>query len=73
MVPDKIIYIDYGIDRQLSIDDNAYRYNDWVNKYYYLLDEVNLNDTFTHVKVYQYNGTFDGNYQWWIDNYGSKR
>lgn len=73
MIPDKIIYIDFGKDDKLSILDEEYTYNDWVNAYYDLVEEVHLNETFFHVMVYQYNGTFDGNYQWWIDHYGSKK
>lgn len=70
MIPDKIIYIDYGRDKMLSILDDKFRYNDWVNQYYDLVEDVKLNEMFIDVKVYRYNGTFDGNYQWWIDNYG---
>lgn len=71
MIPDKIIYIDYGRDENLSIADNEFRYNDWVNTYYSLIDDVELNETFYHVMVYQYDGSFDGDYQWWIDNYSN--
>ena len=69
MIPDKIIYIDFGRDENLSIFEDDYRYNDWVDAYYDLVDDIELNETFFHIMVYQYNGTFDGNYQWWIDNY----
>lgn len=69
MIPDKIIYVDYGRDENLSIVEDDYRYNDWVNAYYDLVEDIELNETFFHVMVYQYNGTFDGDYQWWIDNY----
>lgn len=69
MIPDKIIYIDFGRDANLSIVEDDYRYNDWVNAYYDLVEDIELNETYFHVMVYQYNGTFDGDYQWWIDNY----
>lgn len=69
MIPDKIIYIDYGRDENLSIDDPKYRYNDWVNAYYDLVDDFKLNETYYRVIVYQYNGSFDENYQYWIDTY----
>ena len=69
MIPDKIIYIDFGKDERLSILDPEFRYNDWVNAYYDLVDDVKLNDTFFRVMVYKYNGTFDGNYQKWVDSY----
>ena len=69
MIPDKIIYVDYGRDANLSIEDPDYRYNDWVNSYYDKVDDFVMNGTFYHVVVYQYNGSFDGDYQTWIDNY----
>ena len=69
MIPDKIIYVDFGRDANLSIIEPEYRYNDWVNEYYDLVEDIELNDTYFHVMVYQYNGTFDGDYQWWIDTY----
>lgn len=69
MIPDKIIYVDYGRDDKLSIEDPEYRYNDWVNEYYDLVEDIELNETFSRVMVYQYNGTFDGDYQYWIDAY----
>lgn len=69
MIPDWIVYIDYGRDEKLSIEDDNYRYNDWVDTYYNQVDDFILNETFYHVIVYKYNGSFDGNYQRWIDNY----
>lgn len=69
MIPDKIIYIDFGRDENLSIVEENYRYNDWVNAYYDLVEDIELNETYFHVMVYQYNGTFNGDYQWWIKNY----
>ncbi len=69
MIPDKIIYVDFGRDENLSIVEDDYRYNDWVNAYYDLIEDIELNETYFHVMVYQYNGTFNVDYQWWIDNY----
>jgi hypothetical protein len=69
MIPDKIIYIDFGRDENLSIDTPEYRYNDWINEYYDLIEDVKLNETYFRILVYQYNGTFDGDYQYWIDAY----
>ncbi len=69
MIPDKIIYVDLGKDPKLSIEDPEFRYNDWVNAYYDLVEDINLNGTYRRIMVYQYNGTFDGDYQYWIDTY----
>ena len=69
LIPDKIIYVDFGRDENLSIVEADYRYNDWVNAYYDLVEDIELNETYFDVMVYQYNGTFNGDYQWWIDNY----
>lgn len=68
-IPNKIIYVDYGWDKRLSIEDSAFRYNDFVNEYYTLIDDVKLNDTFSHVMVYEYNNKFDGDYDYWINTY----
>lgn len=68
-IPDKIIYVDYGRDDNLSIEDNNYRYNDFVNEYYTLVDNVKLNTIFNHVMVYEYNGQFDSDYDYWINTY----
>ena len=69
MIPNKIIYIEHSHYNQLSIDDSEFRYNDWVNSYYDLIADFKLNDTFKHIMVYQYNGSFNGDYQYWIDTY----
>ena len=71
-IPDKIIYIDYGRDDHLSILDPDFKYNDWVNTYYDLVEDTKVNDFFYRVMVFQYNGKFDGDYQWWIDTYWKK-
>lgn len=69
MIPDKIVYIDYGRDANLSIEDANFRYNDFVNEYYDLVEDIRLNDTFYHVMVFKNNGSFDGNYDYWINTY----
>lgn len=68
-IPDKIIYIDFGRDEHLSIENDGFRYNDFVNEYYILTEDITLNNTFYHLMVYQYNGLFNGDYDYWIDTY----
>ena len=34
-----------------------------------MIDDVKLNDTFSHVMVYEYNNKFDGDYDYWINTY----
>ena len=63
--PKKIIYIDYGYDDCLSIETD-YEFNDWVNAYYDFVKEEQLNEMF-RIKVYDYNGTFDGDYSKWTN------
>lgn len=70
-IPDKIIYVDYGRDERLSIDDSGFYYNDFVNRYYEQTQKVFLNETFSQVRVYRYKGGFDGNYEAWIKEYAS--
>ena len=69
MIPDKIIYIKCNAERDwiLSVQDSGWKYNQWIESYYDLVERVELNDTFPLILVYQYNGTFDGDYQRWID------
>lgn len=69
MIPDKIIYIDFGRDANLSIEDPAFKYNQFVNTYYDRRDDFELNDTFYHVITYEYNGSFDGNYDYWYEKF----
>ena len=66
-IPDKIIYVDFGRDAILSIEDPKWKYNKFVNTYYDKQSEVRLNKTF-RVLVYKYNGNFDGNYDRWIQS-----
>ena len=55
-------------DEKMSIEDAEYKYNDWVNAYYDKIDDFAMNETFYHVIAYKYNGSFDGDYQRWINN-----
>ena len=70
-IPDVIVYLDFGRDPNLSIEDESFRYNDFVHAYYTLTDDVRLNETFKHVMVYRYAGGFDGDYRYWIDTYNT--
>lgn len=72
-IPDKIIYVDYGRDEQLSIEDPMFHYNDFVNRYYEQTQELSLNETFFQVRVYQYKGGFDKNYDAWVKTYDPLR
>lgn len=51
--PDKIIYIDFGQDESLSIDDKEYLYNTFVHEKYFLDEEIHLNDTYKKVIIYK--------------------
>lgn len=68
-IPDKIFYVDYGRDENLSIEDADFKYNEFVEAYYEKIDEIELNETFFHVIVYEYNGEFNGDYNYWIDRH----
>ncbi|MCM1498450.1 MAG: hypothetical protein NC124_08280 [Clostridium sp.] len=66
-IPDKLFYVDSGDG--ISIEDIAFRYNEFVETYYEKIDEVEWNDTFFRVVVYEYRGGFDGDYDYWIDRH----
>lgn len=68
LIPDKIIYVDFGRMDLLSIDDVDFPYNEFVEHYYTLIEERQLNPTF-RIKLYMNNDTFDGNYDYWINRY----
>jgi len=44
-VPNKIIYIDFGRNEQLSIEDHNYNFNEFVNEYYSLHDKFEVSGT----------------------------
>ena len=68
-IPDKIIYVDFGRDEQLSIECEDYLYNEFVHAYYTRISDTELNETFRHVIVYEYSGGFDGNLEEWINRH----
>jgi len=51
--PDKIIYVDFGRDKYLSMDDKLYRYNEFLYNNYELSTDVFLNETFKRVVVFR--------------------
>lgn len=53
VVPDIIVYVDYGRDNMLSIYDANYKYNDFVNENYELKVEEKVNATFLKVVVFE--------------------
>lgn len=61
-IPDKIIYIHIGRPKPLSTDDESFRFNKFVDKYYDNVLREHFNETFPEVSVYENNGTFDGDY-----------
>lgn len=67
--PEKIIYVDYGRDEKLSIEDTYFKYNEFVDSYYKKIEDISLNSTFYHIIVYEYQDTFDGNFEYWIDRH----
>lgn len=67
--PTKVIYVDYGRDENLSIEDPDYMYNEFINTYYKKTEDIELNETFYHVVVYEYNGGFNGDYDYWINRH----
>ncbi len=69
MIPQKFIFVDYGRDPILSIDDPNFKMNEFINAYYSKVSDVTLNDTFTRVVVYQYSGGFNGEYDYWIERH----
>ncbi len=66
-IPDKLFYVDSGDG--ISIEDSAFQYNEFVETYYEKIDEVELNDTFLHIVVFEYKGGFDEDYDYWIDRH----
>ncbi|MBD5549685.1 MAG: hypothetical protein HDQ96_00675 [Lachnospiraceae bacterium] len=50
-IPDKLIYVDYGRDEQLSIEDENWKFNEFVWNFYEFNKEFDLNETF-RVKIY---------------------
>lgn len=69
-IPDVIIYIDFDKDNGLSIEneDAGFKYNLFVNDYYYLDSEFS-NKTFERVLIYRNNNKFNGNFDSLIKYY----
>ncbi|MBD5448561.1 MAG: hypothetical protein HDR28_00060 [Lachnospiraceae bacterium] len=67
MIPDKIIYVDFGRTEKLSIEDPDFLYNEFVEQYYTLTDDRRINTTF-RVKLYENNDTFNGDFDYWIES-----
>ena len=69
IIPTTIIYVDFGIDKQLSIEDDTFKYNEFVKMYYKKVDDRCLNNIFKHIIIYKYNDGFDGNFDYWINRH----
>ena len=65
--PKKYIYVEYGSYDKLSIDDDAYKFSEFVRHYYEKTADFALNGTFRRVVVYEYKGGFDGEFGPWIE------
>ncbi len=55
-IPDKIIYVDFGRDKQLSVDDENFLYNIFLKEHYELQIDVSLNKTYKRVILYRRKG-----------------
>ena len=51
-IPTVIVYVDFGRDEQLSIEEEGYPFNRFVNRHYSLAEEKKLNDLY-RVKIYR--------------------
>lgn len=67
-IPDKYIYVDYGRDEIVSYDSPTFKFNEWLNTYYDEIDDVKINERYS-ARIYIYNGSFDGDYDYWIDKF----
>lgn len=67
-IPDKYIYIDYGRDEVVSYKKPTFKFNEWLNSYYDVVDEIKINNRYS-ARIYRYNGTFNGDYDYWIDRF----
>lgn len=50
--PDKIIYVDFGMTEKLSIYDDSFQYNEFLNGHYTMLSNIKLNETYKKVIIY---------------------
>lgn len=67
--PQKYIYVDYGRDENLSIEDEDYKFNEYINRYYRKTADFAFNDTFRRIMVFEYEGGFNGDFDYWIDRH----
>lgn len=67
--PQKYIYVDFGRDENLSIEDEDFKFNEFINTYYTKTADFALNETFYHIMVYEYQGGFDGDFAYWIERH----
>lgn len=67
MFPKKYIYVEYGSYDKLSIDDDGYKFSEFVRGCYEKTADFALNATFRRVVVYEYKGGFDGNFGPWTE------
>lgn len=66
-IPDKLIYVDYGRDEQLSIEDEHWKFNEFVSDFYEFGEERILNETF-RVKIYlKKPGVVFADYLTWVE------
>lgn len=68
-IPDKIIYVNYGRKKKLSIETKKFKYNEFVNNYYDLVEDIELNKSFKHIMMFENNKSFDGNLGFWIERH----
>ncbi|MCM1232524.1 MAG: glycosyltransferase family 39 protein [Ruminococcus flavefaciens] len=67
-IPDKYIYIDFGRDEFLSLEDTTWKFNRWIESYYTLVSEDIINEQFS-AKIYINNGEFNNDFEKWIERY----
>ena len=67
-IPDKIIYVDFDRTEILSIEDPDFPYNEFIERFYTLEDDRQINTTF-RIKLYVNNETFNGDYDYWINQF----
>lgn len=63
-IPDKVIYIDFGRDKKLSIEDDDWLFNRFIESYYDCVCEEQMNEMFRFM-IFEYEGTFDGDFSCW--------
>ena len=69
-IPDIILYVDYGRDPMLSIDNEGFRYNSFVKSYYSLTETIYLNTLFDDIRIYR-NSNMDWDAEFWINAFNT--